>query len=861
MFIILNPLQRQLKMALVKKYIYPLDTTGTAISNRVAAERQTISPGQGAAFNFFIPKAGPYFGESLQVRHVATNQWLTRGLDFEPSYLFFAAAETAQTGIYGAVTILNTAYVGTFEITYQSLGGTYTYDEQSLLQILAATQLDPRTTRWDNIIGDPSLFPSDDHLHHMSQSYGYESLVAIARELLTKFTMQTGQIKDYIDAHKDDLNNPHQVNLLLLGIERFENVYLSPIQEMLTGTNNINYASPAGVKAVVDALLARIQTEHYNQINPHGTTKIEVGLPLVENWRPADQAQADQASPVAYATPGTVAYMLQQRIAQLPLALIETIKFIQDNHIANFENPHKVQSRHLGIPLANFTVGPAGTVPFHNGSSQPFDYTASMILNDVAVVTDDRMLQAQLVARSSFNEVFNTWQRFAFQNGNPMAQPSELNSWTYNPTTDKIECLINSVSYLGFMNPDKTHGNYEFEVLLSSTDADDDFIGVCIGMEPIGNSYRALFVARSATIPGDGGGRFQLIGIDSTSGKVPIDVRGLPSFANGWLGYNALGPVKLKVIRVGTLITIYTSDAGADYGYNQTFDLATDEWYAPFRGPVNLGYFAMSQGRASWQTVRRTGAQPVIAATHSNKVYEWDGVNYNLTARPLTSVLLPGRYYRNTFTKRTYFSGSAGSAYLVSASGSYKDFTSSIAVLDRLIYVGQNGDSASGKRNFFYDQDPTTGVTNPLGGVGAADATKLGFFKSDGSMFGYFAADGYWYHNGSRTLSDPTVKTIVEPIQSLFNADALDVLNIQHWEWHKDPRVDSTLQGTLDLGLLTTQVKAVCPHLVSINPDGLETYDVAKLALLISLTLNGKLQRLVKLTDSQWNKLLKLLED
>jgi hypothetical protein len=886
---------------LIKQYRYPLDITGTAITNKVINEPRNISPGNGQTYNFFLPKAAPFFGNSLVVRHAVSGTVLVPGIDYVPSYRFISASNTAGTDVFGAVTILNTFFTGTFNIDYQSLGGEYTYDEQSLLEILAATQIDPRVTNWESVIDNPSLYDPEDHLHHASTSMGYDEMVAALQNLVTEFTLQTGQLKQYIDAHRDDMNNPHGVNLLLLGIERFQNVFLSPINEMLAGVNNLNYASPAGVKAVVDQFWQRLNTEHFSLSNPHGTDKYDIELSNVENWLPATQLDANNKLANRYTSPSIVDYMIGQTVAQLPTALITSLQTLVQQHIANGENPHNNTTAQLGIGLANLMVGLNGQLPFYKGTSTPFDMQSDMLLKNLAVVTNASDLTTQLAARESFADVFNSWQRIAFFAGNPNHTPSELTGWTYNSGTDTISSTINSGSVIGLLSPDKVSGDYVFEVELRSANSDDDAIGVIIGMEPAANSYRLLVVERWATVPTSGGGKLRLVTYDSTGVNNFIDVDGLPSYTNGWAGYNAIGSIKLKVTRVGSVLTISTSDANGPYNVSRTYDLNADPRTSIFSGPVNLGYSAFSQANASYTTVARTGANPTIASIHSNEVYNWNGTTYVLSlGTPLTSVLLPGRLYRNSTNKRVYFSPTAGSALLINGTSGFKDLSSPDSVIDKVLYSDTSGITCAGLEIDFFHQNPSTGAmtlrgklnkgndngiwtlrsndstsdqqlllggtTALYGGVKVQANGTIGFCNGDATAWRlYVTPDNILNHYGAITrVSDPSVKNVDLIAKVEFNESAIHNLNLCSWTWREDERLPSSMYGQSDWGLLTSDVAAFCPALVYTNNEGLQTYEQSKLGLVLGLLAHrklDKLERLISLSDTQWNKLLKLLEE
>lgn len=212
-------------MSLLKTFLYPLDFSGVAITNKIVGERRTITAGNSAAYNFFIPKQAAYFGDSMVVRHVASGVTLTKGVDWTPSYYYLSATNSAGGAkIYYGVTILNTALTGTFEIDYQTLGGGFTYDEESILEILAATTVDPRATQWESILNTPDLFDPDDHLHHVSETVGYDEMTATLAEIPQAVREATTSAEQLFRQHMENSgSNPHGLTAADIDLENVPN--------------------------------------------------------------------------------------------------------------------------------------------------------------------------------------------------------------------------------------------------------------------------------------------------------------------------------------------------------------------------------------------------------------------------------------------------------------------------------------------------------------------------------------------------------------------------------------------------------------------------------------------------------------
>lgn len=204
----------------MQQFTYPFDPNGTAPSNKVVGERHTITPVNGPDFRFLIPKAAPYFRNSLKVTHEASGRVLVDGIDYQPGHRYDAASNTAPfLTIFGSILIMDNTLEGTFSLEYQTLGGEHTVDEQTLLAILANTQIDPRMTKWDYVLNTPGVYDPLLHRHHAIDSVGYDDMVVALNRLFDAIIARQDQdsvVDPVARAHIANLNNPHQTRLAQL---------------------------------------------------------------------------------------------------------------------------------------------------------------------------------------------------------------------------------------------------------------------------------------------------------------------------------------------------------------------------------------------------------------------------------------------------------------------------------------------------------------------------------------------------------------------------------------------------------------------------------------------------------------------
>jgi len=173
----------------VTDYLYPLDITGNAITNKVEDERHTLNPPPSPEenngeinFHFILPFAAPFYRDSVKLRHVASNRILIRGVDFAVGHKYIEASfetEGARGGIYASIMFMDPALSGQVVFDeYQTLGGNWTLDENKIFEIMSNRAVDPRTLSYEDVSGKPEQFPTLPHNHDINDMTGAAELVA-----------------------------------------------------------------------------------------------------------------------------------------------------------------------------------------------------------------------------------------------------------------------------------------------------------------------------------------------------------------------------------------------------------------------------------------------------------------------------------------------------------------------------------------------------------------------------------------------------------------------------------------------------------------------------------------------------------
>ena len=277
----------------------------------------------------------------------------------------------------------------------------------------------------------------------------------------------------------------------------------------------------------------------------------------------------------------------------------------------------------------------------------------------------------------SFEEIFNTWERFSHVNGLRPGIASELNGWSYDKVNDRVVATINSSSSIGFVSKD-SYTDYVFEIELSSNISDDDWMGAVLGFAKTPDGKEHSLLARRSS----GANPIVQIGMNIQDANkngyktivIPPIAHGLTGKPNNPSWVNCPGPCKLKVTRTGDVFKVeHTQMGSAVYvpSATQIFDLNDYPDMSMFKGASPYGYCSLSQQGSTFKTLRRPTNQSNILDVEAKVLWSNDGIGW--TSRPatdLTKELVAERFYLNTVTRELYFSDHETELHLVGGSTS-----------------------------------------------------------------------------------------------------------------------------------------------------------------------------------------------
>lgn len=183
---------------------YPLDQTGTAVSNLVQNELHSVNEAHFKDYFFLVPNFAPFFVDNFQlnltVGDVTTP--LTEDVDFSFALQYVTGTRVTGKPMYGAVTLHNLNMNGILSMTYQTIGGNQISDRLAVLTLLADKAYNPRTTIWDLLTTTPTAFPPTPHYQDYDSFFGQEEVVQalgqIRDAILQNGTLTADQMNNFL---------------------------------------------------------------------------------------------------------------------------------------------------------------------------------------------------------------------------------------------------------------------------------------------------------------------------------------------------------------------------------------------------------------------------------------------------------------------------------------------------------------------------------------------------------------------------------------------------------------------------------------------------------------------------------------
>ena len=194
---------------------YPEDLTGINPDNRIANEIHTIQPYTSSRpRRVIIPNFRPFFTNPtyLQVYDLGSSTPLTplvKDVDYKCVELSEEATIQSGKEVCHSIIIENINVSEQVALSYQTIGGLYTSDTSTLVNLLNSGLNDTRPVHWDNLTNKPFSFDPTPHIHHLNDVIGYAPLIVALERLHVAITLGnspafenlTRYLNNRLDAH------------------------------------------------------------------------------------------------------------------------------------------------------------------------------------------------------------------------------------------------------------------------------------------------------------------------------------------------------------------------------------------------------------------------------------------------------------------------------------------------------------------------------------------------------------------------------------------------------------------------------------------------------------------------------------
>ena len=268
----------------------------------------------------------------------------------------------------------------------------------------------------------------------------------------------------------------------------------------------------------------------------------------------------------------------------------------------------------------------------------------------------------------SFADVFNNWKRFSHQGNINDASTSDMQAWRYDEVNDKVICTVNSGTYIGFISNEK-YDNYTLEATVSSTNDDDDEIGLVIAMAKDSNGIEhTLSVIRrrngkplfSIVYDAERPTNKTLKKIDKLSGD-DIDynngsVTNTPQTA--WTRVPTGTRIYVKRTPEGVIVKCSPFNSEQ---YDETSVLRVNfsdyEELEKFKAACPYGYSCFSQNESSFSNIKFTGGlSSVIFDAVNGKVLKFEnGTWITDTTKDIVNEIGKGKFVYNDTTRKLFY--------------------------------------------------------------------------------------------------------------------------------------------------------------------------------------------------------------
>ena len=210
------------------------------LNDIVTNESHTVTAVNADTYHTLIPLHGPFFKEGFQISHVSASNVVTplvAGVDYNFALMWISASRVLGDILYGAVTIQTPQNTGTYRInSYKTAGSQWSLPINEVYELLVNNAYNPRLASWEQVIGEPALYPPTPHTQPLTDFRGFDELIT-ALDALSNHIMTNPALSAHItneQAHPSLLATQSDVDLAAQNLLNDEPINPAVANKVLT---------------------------------------------------------------------------------------------------------------------------------------------------------------------------------------------------------------------------------------------------------------------------------------------------------------------------------------------------------------------------------------------------------------------------------------------------------------------------------------------------------------------------------------------------------------------------------------------------------------------------------------------------
>ena len=285
------------------------------LNDVVTNESHTVTAVNADTYHTLIPLHGPFFKEGFQLIHISTTNVVTplvAGVDYNFALMWISASRVLNDILYGAVTIQTPQLTGTYRInSYKTAGTQWSVPINEVYSLLVTNAYNPRIASWEQVIGEPSVYPPTTHTQPLEDFKGFDEMIqaldALGNHIMTSPALSAHNTDP--NAHITNIVSQTDIdkaiNNLINGVPIDASVADKPItlkylKEFLIRANIVDEIGAGSNLATKQELLDHNTSSNAHITNIVSQTDIDKAINNLINGVPIDASVADKPITLKY---------------------------------------------------------------------------------------------------------------------------------------------------------------------------------------------------------------------------------------------------------------------------------------------------------------------------------------------------------------------------------------------------------------------------------------------------------------------------------------------------------------------------------------------------------------------------------